>query len=241
MTHLVNETLIPCTTIAPVASVLSIALHMSIDHFCSFVPARVFPQPSILPGRGQTVLGSWGIAVIPLLILCCTPPSLPPFLPPSSHSPSLPSFFLSSLSPLSSTLPPPSLLLSSLPLSFLSPSLSPSFPPSLPPSLSLVPSLPPLPQKPVIQCKRPAGASATDKATPTKRKVSSIRFGDDGKLSPTLKRESQSLYEPPKDRFSKAISNGRFGRGREREGEEEGERNMESLLTFLPITLPLVF
>ena len=115
------------------SSVLSIALHMSIDHFCSFVPAGFFPQPSILPGRGQTVLGSWGIAVIPLLILCCTPPSLPPFLrtlpPPLSASSFRTSSFL-----------PPSLAPSFLPFLSLHPSpslpVSPSLHPSLHPSLS---------------------------------------------------------------------------------------------------------
>ena len=118
----------------------------------------------------------------------------------------------------------------------LSPSLPPSLSPSLPPSLSLSLSLslPPSSQKPTIHRKRTTSDATGSKATPPKRKPSPIHFSSSEVtgLSPQ-KRESRSLYQPPRDRFSKNISNGSFrenrsgrrGRGRGRgRGQWRGSR-----------------
>ena len=88
--------------------------------------------------------------------------------------------------------------------------------------------LSPLPsQKPVLQRKRPSGASAatvTNQATPPKRKPSPIRFesSDSGGKSSAGKRETRSLYQPPRDRFSKNVDNGSFGEGRGQRGRGKG-------------------
>ena len=159
-------------------------------------------------------------------MLCCTPPSLPPFLSPFSHSPSLPFCFFLLHFLLSPSPPPPPPLAPSFLLFF---SLHPS-----PPSLSLLPSLPPS-QKPGIQHKRPAGASATDKVT----------LQLDLEMMESCHRLSRENHSPSTN-LQKTISARQSAmddswRGEEGEREGEGEGNLESLLTFLPIPLPLVF
>ena len=74
-----------------------------------------------------------------------------------------------------------------------------------------------------MQRKRPLSVTSED--TPTKRRPSPIRFSDsdaasNGKVGSKGKRDDRSLYEPPRDRFSKNIGDepirGRRGRGRGR-------------------------
>jgi len=70
--------------------------------------------------------------------------------------------------------------------------------------------------------------STSEGAAPAKRKPSPIRF--DVASDKGTKRETQGFYSPPKDRFSKDISNGssfqswRGGRGGWRRGRGRGRR-----------------
>ena len=64
-----------------------------------------------------------------------------------------------------------------------------------------------------------SAVSSEEGAAPTKRKPSPIRFDlKSSESSSSTKKDTLSLYQPPRDRFSKKISNRSFGEGQSGQG-----------------------